>query len=118
MLVGRQQITSPTARLWLKIAVSILCTTYVSVLAATAVLAVSSDPYPNGQSGYDVSYPQCGGTAPTGSFGIIGVKWGTAVQQQRLHWCGICGGADLDRSLPVHQYGLLGGCRPQYQTRR
>lgn len=34
-------------------------------------------PYTTGQTGYDVSYPQCPGTsAPAGSFGIIGVNDG------------------------------------------
>jgi hypothetical protein len=41
----------------------------MGVLAAT-------DPYPTGLAGYDVSYPQCGGTAATGSFGIVGVNGG------------------------------------------
>jgi hypothetical protein len=49
-----------------------------------AVVAVVSpdpgsvaDPYPSGSTGYDVSYPQCGGSAsPGGAFGIVGVNGG------------------------------------------
>ena len=42
-----------------------------------AVAAHAFGPYTAGQSGYDISYPQCPGTsAPSGSFGIIGVNDG------------------------------------------
>ena len=47
----------------------------ITVIAAMGALA-ATDPYPNGLVGYDVSYPQCGGTAATGSFGIVGVNGG------------------------------------------
>jgi hypothetical protein len=47
----------------------------ITVIAAMGVLA-ATDPYPTGLAGYDVSYPQCGGTAATGSFGIVGVNGG------------------------------------------
>ncbi len=30
----------------------------------------------SGQTGYDISYPQCGGAYPTGAFGIVGVDAG------------------------------------------
>jgi hypothetical protein len=46
-----------------------------TLVAAVGVLA-ATDPYPTGLTGYDVSYPQCGGTAATGSFGIVGVNGG------------------------------------------
>ncbi len=47
----------------------------ISVVAAMSALA-ATDPYPTGLTGYDVSYPQCGGTAAAGSFGIVGVNGG------------------------------------------
>src|SRR5260370_27386026 len=45
----------------------------ISVVAAMSALA-ATDPYPTGLTGYDVSYPQCGGTAAAGSFRIVGVN--------------------------------------------
>jgi len=42
---------------------------------ATPALA-ATDPYTPGSTGYDVSYPQCGGGTPGGAFGIIGVNGG------------------------------------------
>ena len=47
----------------------------ITVMAAMGALA-ATDPYPTGLVGYDVSYPQCGGTAAAGSFGIVGVNGG------------------------------------------
>lgn len=32
--------------------------------------------YTSGSTGYDISYPQCGGAYPTGAFGIVGVDAG------------------------------------------
>jgi hypothetical protein len=46
-----------------------------TLVAAVGVLA-ATDPYPTGLTGYDVSYPQCGGPTPAGSFGIVGVNSG------------------------------------------
>jgi len=49
----------------------------VAALILNAVAAHAFAPYTTGQTGYDVSYPQCPGTsAPAGSFGIIGVNGG------------------------------------------
>lgn len=51
----------------------------VTVLVLNALVAQALGPYALGQTGYDVSYPQCPGTsAPPGSyeFGIIGVNHG------------------------------------------
>ena len=46
-------------------------------MLVNAIAAHAFGPYTTGQSGYDVSYPQCPGTsAPSGSFGIIGVNDG------------------------------------------
>lgn len=47
----------------------------ISLVAAVGALA-ATDPYPTGLVGYDVSYPQCGGTTATGSFAIVGVNSG------------------------------------------
>jgi hypothetical protein len=47
----------------------------ITVIAAMGALA-ATDPYPTGLVGSDVSYPQCGGTAATGSFAIVGVNGG------------------------------------------
>ena len=49
----------------------------MSGLVLNMLAAHASGPYTAGQTGYDVSYPQCPGTsAPAGSFGIIGVNGG------------------------------------------
>jgi hypothetical protein len=49
----------------------------VSALVLNMLAAHAFGPYTGGQTGYDVSYPQCPGTsAPAGSFGIIGVNDG------------------------------------------
>lgn len=48
----------------------------MAILASPMTAAAATDPYTSGQTGYDVSYPQCGGATPTGTFGIIGVNGG------------------------------------------
>jgi len=49
----------------------------VSALVLNMLAAHAFGPYTSGQTGYDVSYPQCPGTsAPAGSFGVIGVNDG------------------------------------------
>src|SRR2546429_338819 len=50
-----------------------------SILAtATSLLANQAVPvtYTHGSTGYDVSFPQCGGGYPAGAFGIVGVNGG------------------------------------------
>jgi hypothetical protein len=50
-----------------------------SILAtATSLLAdqAAPVPYTHGTTGYDISYPQCGGGYPAGAFGIVGVNGG------------------------------------------
>src|SRR5438445_13075291 len=43
------------------------------VLVANQVGALA---YTTGSTGYDISYPQCGGAYPSGAFGIVGVNGG------------------------------------------
>jgi hypothetical protein len=52
-----------------------------ALLLAAAGMALFSNQlgalaYTSGSTGYDISYPQCGGAYPTGAFGIIGVDAG------------------------------------------
>jgi hypothetical protein len=48
----------------------------IAVLALPMTASSATDPYPSGQTGYDVSYAQCGGARPAGAFGVIGVNGG------------------------------------------
>jgi hypothetical protein len=50
------------------------------VLAVTGLTLLGNQlrvfAYTSGTTGYDISYPQCGGAYPTGAFGIVGVNAG------------------------------------------
>ena len=46
------------------------------VVALNTGAAAAFDPYASGTVGYDLSYPQCGATAPSARFGIVGVNGG------------------------------------------
>ena len=46
------------------------------VLVVNGVAAAGFDPYVSGTNGYDVSYIQCGATAPSGAFGVVGLNAG------------------------------------------
>lgn len=45
-------------------------------LLAGQMSAFAASVYPAGQVGYDISYPQCTSSYPTGAFGIVGVNQG------------------------------------------
>jgi len=52
---------------------------FASILAtATSLLANQATPvaYTHGSTGYDISFPQCGGAYPAGAFGIVSVNGG------------------------------------------
>lgn len=48
----------------------------VAMAAGSIGASAQTGPYTSGTTGYDVSYPQCGATAPSGAFGIVGVNGG------------------------------------------
>ena len=47
-----------------------------TLVPEVSAAGAQSDPYAPGTSGYDASFPQCGATAPAGSFAIVGVNGG------------------------------------------
>jgi hypothetical protein len=72
----RQEVAAVSLYRTLKIAASALSSLFLATAASSGVLAAPISPYPAGQSGYDVSYPQCGAVTPAGAFGIVGVNGG------------------------------------------
>jgi hypothetical protein len=46
------------------------------VMVVNGVAAAGFDPYASGSTGYDVSYIQCGASAPSGAFGVVGLNAG------------------------------------------
>lgn len=49
----------------------------LALVGLTAIAASAAGPYVSGTAGYDVSYPNCSATPPSGSaFGIVGVNGG------------------------------------------
>jgi hypothetical protein len=48
----------------------------VAIVALNAAASAGFDPYVTGSNGYDFSYPQCGSTAPSAGFGVVGVNAG------------------------------------------
>lgn len=48
----------------------------VGALLLNAIAVHAFGPYASGSTGYDVSFPQCGGAMPSGAFGIVGVNHG------------------------------------------
>src|SRR5260370_12134024 len=73
---ARREVPVMSVHRMTKIAASGLSAIFLATTAASGVAAAG--PYPTGQSGYDVSYPQGGSatTPPAGSFGIVGVNGG------------------------------------------
>lgn len=64
-----------SGRRWFKASV-VGAAAAVGLGAAAQGASAQTDPYATGTTGYDVSYPQCGASAPAGAFGIVGVNGG------------------------------------------
>lgn len=73
-------------RLWVAFGLSVML-----LAASVAGASAATDPYTAGSNGYDVSYPNCGGSLPgPGTFGIVGATGGRAFEANP------CLGTELD----------------------
>jgi hypothetical protein len=48
----------------------------MSIAGALLTHSLGAVAYTTGSTGYDISYPQCGGRLPSGDFGVVGVNGG------------------------------------------
>ena len=105
----------------MRFAGAVLAAICICVLSPRAASA-AGDPYTSGDSGFDISWPQCGKAAPSvGSFAIIGVNGGSPFTG---NLCIVDQYANAPRSAPPslyintgyeasYRYLVTAGCRKQ-----
>jgi hypothetical protein len=91
-------------------------TATVAVLAAGAALmlgqvSAAAATYSSGTVGYDISYPQCGATYPSGAFGIVGVNAGYP-----FTYCNTCFTSEWAYAAPNRSLYINTGYDPSYTT--